>query len=708
MNVWSRFPFIRLLAPLIGGILLCYYCGNYLTIPFWILCLLAIPGVALLLLIHLGGKWVISYKARWISGLIVNGNMIIIGWALTSFTLLENRPHHFSAVQGEPIAYIGRVIEQPIARQSSVKMLLKVVETKDSTATYVTEGKLLCYIKADSSFVPPRYGDVIIFHKKPWPPEMPGNPGEFNYAAYLANQGIFHTIYLGQDDFKVLSTGKGNPLKSFALNTRTSFLNLLAENGLKGKEFSVAAALLTGYDDQLDDDQRREYAGAGVIHILCVSGLHVGVIFLLAEFAFSFMRRRKGLATFKPIMIILVIWLYALITGMAPPVLRASLMFTLIIIGKSTQHQSNTFNTLALAAFILLILDPRLLFNVGFQLSFSAVAGIVAFQPYFNKLWKPNNPIVKYMWDLITVSLAAQVFTAPLAIGYFHQFPDYFIISNLIAIPLSGIIIYTGLLMLFASFIPFIVQIVSLVLVYEVKLLNVSVSYIEHLPGAVWNNIYLPGLGVILVIICMVSLFYWIHSSRKALLYIFLTSMLILVLGGVLRSIDINRQQMIVFHKINRHPLVSFIDGKEQIVLTDSILGNDVHQASYQLDGLKVTAGLDEPTVKFISGLNTPEKYWDYTLPEFFSFYGKRVVILSGRCILPEKGDVLKADYVLLCNNIRTPIEQIAGCFPGACLIIDASNSPKTTERLAKSANDSGINLYNVRKSGALVVKLKS
>lgn len=691
-----------------GGILLCYYYSEYVAIPFWILNIMAISGVILLLFIHLGRMRKLSYRFRWINGLVVNSIMLVIGWAITSSTFLQNQPHHFSAVQSESSVYIARVIEQPITKQKSIKVLLKVNEIRDPSTSCETDGKLLCYIKRDSLFEPPQYGDVIVFHERPGLPEKPGNPGEFDYAAYLANQGIFHTVYLSHEDYKVLSTGKGNTLKSFALNTRTEFLNLLKENGLKGKELSVAAALLAGYDDLLDADQRREYSGAGVVHILSVSGLHVGVIFLLAEFVFSFLRKRRSMAVLKPILIILVIWLYALITGMAPPVLRASLMFTLIILGRAAQQQSNTFNTLALAAFILLILDPRLLFNVGFQLSFSAVVGIVAFQPSIRRLWKPINPIVKYSWDLITVSLAAQVFTAPLAVGYFHQFPDYFIISNLIAIPLSGIIIYTGLLLLFTSFIPFAGYIISLILIYQLKLLNVSVSYIEHLPGAVWDNIYLPGYGVILVIIFLVSLFYWIAYYRKALFYISLVSLLLVVFSGVIRDIEINNQHMIVFHKVNRHPVISFINGKGHTVLTDSILGSDVSNADYQLDGLKIKAGLHEPVVTCIAGLNSQEKYWDYTLPEFFNFQGKRVVILSGRCLLPDKGYSVKTDYVLLCNNIRAPIDQIALCFPGACLIVDASNSPKIVERMAKSADDSGITVYNIRKSGALVVKLNS
>lgn len=706
MNVWSRYPFVRLLIPLICGIILCYYHGGAHLLSSELLILDLVIGIGLLTVTNVYSRWLVTYRSRWIHGLVVNLTLFLVGWIITDSTFLQNQNNHFSLFQSESGIYIAHISEQPLEKQNSIKVILEIDEIRDSSATFIASGKLLCYIKKDSLAVRPQYGDIIGFYKEPIKPEPPGNPGEFDYAGYLANQGIYHIVYLNSDDYLMLSRNKGNKLKALALNIQADFIHLLSGNGLQGDELAVAAALLTGYDDLLDADQTRKYSGAGVIHIMSVSGLHVGVIFMLAEFAFSFLQRRKRLAVLKPIMTIGVIWLYALITGLAPPVLRASLMFTLIILGKATQHQSNSINTLAAAAFILLIMNPRLIFNVGFQLSFSAVAGILAFQPTLRTIWSPTNPFIKYGWDLITVSLAAQVFTAPIAVSYFHQFPDYFLISNLLAIPLSGMIIYTGLLLLFTSFIPLVGSFFTSLLSFELRLLNSSVSYIEQLPGAVWDDIYLPGYEVILVILCLVSLFYWLKSSRKFLFYISLISVFMLVALNVVRNVESNRQQMIIFHKVNYHPVISFINGREHILLTDTILSADIGKANYQLEGLKIEANLKNAEIKSLSGTKMWEDNTEYTLPEFFSFNNKRIVIVSGKCKLPDNKLNIKVDYVLLCNNVRNQPEQITTCFPDACLIVDASNSRWIIERLRKTARDFNISLYDVKKSGALVVNL--
>ncbi len=707
MNVWSRFPFVRLLIPLVCGILLCYFYGGAVLLSRKVLIVLPVIGIGFLALTNIYSRWLISYRSRWIHGLIVNLTLFLTGWAITDSTFLHNQHNHFSLFQSDSGAYIAHIIEQPLEKQNSLKIILEIDEIRDSSVTFVASGKLLCYIKKGSQTTQLNYGDVIIFNNVPVKPELPGNPGEFDYADYLANQGIYHIAYLDSNDYKVLSSDKGNLLKSLALKIRSDFIHLLSRGGLKGDELAVAAALLTGYDDLLEGDQRREYAGAGVIHILCVSGLHVGVILMLAEFAFAFLRKRRSLVALKPIMTIIVIWLYAILTGLAPPVLRASLMFTLIILGNATQHQTNSINTLAAAAFILLIMNPLLIFNVGFQLSFSAVAGILAFQPTLRALWSPTNPFVKYGWDLITVSLAAQVFTAPLAVSYFHQFPDFFLISNLLAIPLSGVIIYSGLIMLITSFIPVVGSFFSSLLSIELKVLNSSVSYIEHLPGAVWDNIYLPGYEVALVILCFVALFYWLKSSRKILFYISLICLFLLVSINVYRSIESSRQQMIVFHKVKRHPVISFISGKEDFVLTDSIIAQDISKVDYQLEGFRIKTNIKNTKVRILSGSLVSGYNSKYTFPEFYSFHGKRIVIVSGKCKLPETNRSLKADYVLLCNNIGIPLEQIVASFPDACIIADASNSVRTIECLTRTARECNIVLYDVRKSGALVVNLK-
>lgn len=704
MNVWARFPFVRLLVPFIAGILACYYSDARADISVWavIVCFIT------LVLCQFFVSQFSTYRNRWLFGFLLNASMFLGGYVITSGTFLKNQPVHFSNIEGDSLTYIAKVIEQPVDKQQSVKLLLSVIEVRNQNTSFRTSGNVICYIARDSLSAVSAYGDVLLFKKKPELNTPPGNPGEFDYSAYLAHKNIFHQVYLQKGACQIIDTGKGNFIKAFAVQSRNIFLNILKHNNISGKELSVAAALLIGYDDLLDANLRQEYSGAGVVHILSVSGLHVGVIYLLAGYAFFFLRRQKRFLYLEPFLIILVIWFYSLITGLAPPVLRASIMFTLILIGQSMQRQSNTINTLAAAAFLLLTMNPRLLFNVGFQLSFSAVAGIVFFQPSIRKLWIPKNPLARFVWDIICVSLAAQVFTAPLAVHYFHQFPNFFLFSNVVAIPLSGLLIYTGVLLFLTSFIPVVGKLVAIVLIAELKALNASVSFIESLPGAVSENIYLSELSLILLLILLVSGIYWLINNRKSLLFVSLSCLLLLVIHTVVREISINNRQMIIFYQVNKHPAFSFIDGRTQVLVSDSTVFNNVKTLSYQVDGFRVQAGLDKPVQQCLP-FNTcvPGKYnTTASFPEFYCFKGKRIAVLSGRCKLPRSKKVLKTDYVLLCNNLSVPISDLAEYFPGALMLFDASNSDRASNKMEAEADKMGLACHNIKRKGALIIKL--
>jgi competence protein ComEC len=702
MTQWSKYPFVRLSLPLIAGIVLCCTIVPVVSFPLWV------PVIAVIGLILLPVIWKVfsSYRGRWLTGIPFNAAIVLLGYSLAAATFPQNKPKHFSNLQKSPEIYIARVDGQPVEKDRSFKVVLSVNEVQGKEQTQETEGKVLCYFSKDSLHTIPEYGDVIVFGKQPVSPSSPGNPGEFNYKSYLEHNGIFHTVYLKSDEFKIVSKGEGNAVKAFAIETRNRFLILLSTSGLSSSELPVAAALLAGYDEMLDAEQRNEYSGAGVIHILCVSGLHVGVIYLLAEMIFSFLRKSKRFSFLRPVFIILIIWLYALITGLAPPVLRASLMFTLIMLGRSSQKQFNTFNTLAAAAFILLVLDPPVLFNVGFQLSFTAVLGIITFQPYLRKLWRPKNPIVVYSWDLVTASLAAQILTTPFILYYFHRFPTYFLFANIAAIPLSGIIIYTGVLLLFTSGIPVFGHLVSMALTGEIRLLNKIVAFIENLPGAVISNIHLSFFITCVLFVLIISSSLYFIKARKAYLWPVMVCILILTGAASMRQINLNNQRKIVFHKASGHPLVSFIDGRKQIILTDSTLLSDISVAAYYLDGLTVESGLEKPALHSLSLPCQPKAHYLSSLPEFYTFKGKRLVFIYGNCILPDTGSTLNADYVLLCKNPWVSLEEVTRCFPDARVIADNTSSYRKAEEWKVQADSLNIDFYDLRKEGALVVEL--
>lgn len=708
MDAWSRYPFIRLLIPLISGILICYYSNHFLNIQWWMPAI----GISLLVLRHVIPSKYNSYSNRWIFGALLNITIFLLGYFLTSTTFRENQKTHFSNIGASPDYYIGQLIDQPVNKKQTCKAVLNIIGVKHSGKLFKTNGKILAYIKKDSLSSLPVYGDNVVFYKDPIQPENPGNPYEFNYKSYLTNRQINHIVYLNTNDYRIVSSNNGNFLKSTALSIRGYFVSKLAASILKDKELSVAVALITGYNDLLDNEQRQEYAGAGVIHILCVSGLHVGIIFILAEFAFSFLRNIGKFRFMQPVFIILTIWLYALITGFAPPVLRAAMMFTLIVIGKYTHRQSTTLNSLAIAAFILLIIDPRVLFDVGFQLSFTAVLGILLFQSPISSVFIPVNPIVKYIWDIFSISLSAQVFTGPLVVYYFHQFPVYFLLSNLIAIPLSGIIIYIGILLLSTSFIPILYKLISMVMALLIKALNYSVGYIENIPGSIVDRISINEFDVILLILTILCLIYFCIYRIKTLLWVSMSCITCLSASYSFVKYERGRQQMIVFHKINKHPMISFIDGREHAILTDSLLAGNIKMADYQLMGLEQVKGLKTPAIKKLSIPTSVSQYYYKsafnikTVPEFYSFKNKRVVVISGNCLLAAKGAFLETDYVLLCNNPKITVQQVKHCFPNAMIVADNTVSKRNCDKFSKEAEKLGIHLYNIRNQGALVIDL--
>lgn len=693
MNSWARYPFIRLLIPLVIGILTCYFTNGIFQIRFsWLVVVL----FCIIVYNSSRGKFS-TYRYRGILGLMLSFLIFMLGYFLTQGTFLENQDDHFSKIHSDDIVYKAQIINQPVSKGKRIKCLLSINEVFVGTTTRGTKGLVICYVLKGSHSSNLQYGDHLIFRKTPEQFEEPGNPGEFNYKAYLSHKSIFHQVFLDSSSYKLSSQTAAHSIKGLALEARDRFLDIIKNHQVSNNEFSVAAALFTGYDEFITDDQRDQFANSGIMHILSVSGLHVGIVFMLTNYLLFFLNRKDRLQFLKPTICIAVIWFYAIITGLAPPVCRASLMFTLIILGKLTRHQSNTYNTLAIAAFFLLLANPRLLFDVGFQLSFSAVAGIIYFQPYFKDIYLPSNKLSRYTWDLLTISIAAQLATAPLTIYYFHKFPNYFLLSNLIAIPITGIIIYTGAGLLIASFIPFLSKYLVLLLNIEIKALNVSIDYINQLPGLVSDNLYLSGYSLILWMILILSTFSYVKENSRELLMTSIVACILLIGLSIYRNYEIDHQKMIVFHKSSKHPAISVVTGRRHLLLTDSIVCKNPALIKYQVDGFKLKTGLTNTSYQRVNK--------DETI-EFYNIDNKKIAIIQGHSRLPrlpEKKESVDYVYIQRCNS-RSIIEY-ARYFKGAIVLFEPYTKDQAADIEAQMI-EMGVSFHNLKKSGALLVSL--
>ncbi len=707
MKIWTRFPFVRLLLPLMAGILMYRLFPTVSGFQIWPLILGCFILIAILVIL----SELPSFRYGWLFGLMLNILLLLLGFMLSMAGNERDDRTHFSKFDADSkIIYEAWLTEPPAQKENSCKFTLQVSRVSVNGKTHPAKGKIIAYAQKDSLTSKLDYGSEILFAEIPQLVRAPANPGEFDYARYLSIKNVFHQVYLGKGNFTITGRENGNFLKGLALKARNRLLETLQLNGITGREFAVIAALLIGYDDMLDATQRQEYSGAGVVHILCVSGLHVGVIFLLADNLFFFLRKRKKTLWLRPVLIILVIWSFAMVTGLAPSVMRASLMFSLITIGKSIKRQSHTYNTLAASAFILLVINPGMLYDLGFQLSYAAVAGIVTFQPHLRQIYIPGNKILGYVWDLTCVSIAAQLATAPISIYYFHQFPSYFLIANLIAIPLAGVLIYTGVLLVFLSFVPLFGKIIAVILIAQIKFLNASVSFIEHLPGAVSSGLYLTPQATISLYALLFICFIWYLQKNKTWIYPALGIILLLAVDFSNTAISRMNNKVIIVQSINRHTAISFTDGRTQYIMADSAVVSTPALLKYSTEAFRIKSGISEIFYTDFSGLpkNKPGTAANLIINNgFFSFMGKKGVVLSPSLKLPSDEKQIKVDYVILTRNVRQKLKKLSGYFPGATFIADASNATRKITSWTEEATELGLPFYSARESGAWVMKVE-
>ncbi len=707
MQYRHLFPMVRILLPFLAGIIACTAVSATTGIPVYI-------WVGLLVL-TLVSAFIQLQNARFVQtrafGLLASLFLFVSGYNLVLLHKEILRPGHFSNISQNG-TFIATVQEPAQEKEHSFKTILRVKGIWKDSGFVTAEGRVLTYLAKDSLHKPPEEGNLIVFSGNIQPISGPQNPGAFDYRKYMATNNVYHQVYLTSRTWKVLENPNGLSLVRTAHQISDKFVSILGSNGLKGREFAVAAALIMGQSDMLDNETLQAYSGTGVMHILSVSGLHVGVIFIIISFLLGFMKKKGWQLFFKTAIILFTIWAYALLTGMSPSVMRSAVMFTFISLGNASNRYVHIINSLAVSALVLLLFDPLMINNVGFQLSYIAILGIVFINKPIADLWNPKNRITEYIWGLIAVSIAAQVATAPLAMLYFHQFPAYFIPANLVAIPLSFLAIYSGVAVLATSFIPAVSNIFGLLTNYLLFALNYSVRFIEHLPHSVMpvTSIFTKETILIYLVITFVGL--WLYYQRKS--YVFISLSLVLVLTVCFSITEINRreQQKIIFYAAGKQSALGFIHGTKQVLIADSILISDSKAMKFQIDGSRTLYGIHALSVSAIDTLagERPETFKStgplFTLGRNFIFHNKRLAIIDS---LPQvHGNVKKlvVDYLWIRGNPRLRIADLQKLYQPGLIIVDGSNSYYKAEKWMAGFKKAGLRAWNLKQSGAYVVSL--
>ncbi|MCD4735727.1 MAG: ComEC family competence protein [Bacteroidales bacterium] len=684
--------------PFLAGIIT----GLVLKVPWNVTWLLLINIILLIPLWILRKR--VSYRYRWIPGISLNITLFALGILNQNYQTPSNDFKHIVNQEMYSDRYMVRLLEDIAEKENSNKAFANVLFYKTDSCWKQAFGKVILYFEKDSFSGTLKYGDILyadIKLKKVAPPQ---NPGEFDYRRYLANRGVYVTAYVNKKNWMFTGKADKNPVYNAGYNIRKKFLGIFRENGITGEEYAVISALLLGYDNYLDPEMMKKFSGAGAMHILCISGLHVGIIYVILSTLFSFLRRKRSLVICRVILIMGFIWLYALITGLSPSVLRASTMFSFILVGNSLNRRTSIYNSLAASAFFLMLFDPYIITEVGFQLSYLAVTGIViTYRPVYRLLFV-RSIILDRIWAITVVSFSATLFTFPLSVYYFHQFPVLFLVSNLIAIPASTIIIYAGLLVLAFSSIHFMAYFFTKILIWTVKALYVSVTFIESLPFSTFSNISIGFFGLFLLLLIVFTIIPVLTDFKPGKLFLPLAlTVIFLSMVSIQKWINLSQNKLIIYSTPG-NLAVDFIHGRSSVLLADSGFLSNRKNMDYKIGGNHIRNGIKETKKVEIEWQN----YFDDFIVKKNSFIGFKILRLfildrdfpGLNVIIPE------SDLVILSGNPYLRINDLPDRLKFEKLIFAPNNSFNNITKWSNECDSLGINYHDVRKVGAFKISL--
>jgi competence protein ComEC len=575
----------------------------------------------------------------------------------------RNDPNHFV---GDSIEFYQVTIKKFSEEKANSWRTEGEVNSVLSKGTWTERvGRVLLYFNKKDFTEPFRYGDVLIIRGSPSPVQPPSNPGEFDIQRHLFFKNIYHRHNLRMDQVLRIDSGVGNAFISSAITVRL-WADRQLKTYVKGeREQATASALVLGVTDGLDEDLLNAYSSTGAMHVLAVSGLHVSIIYWIILLLGKPLEKLKSGKVILAVGSVMILWIYAFVTGWSPSVLRAVMMFTFVALSRPWRQSTNIYNTMAASAFCLLVYDPFFLMSVGFQLSYIAVFGIVFLQPHLYRLWEPKLRIWDEVWKVTSVSIAAQLATFPISLFYFHQFPNYFLLANLLVIPASFVVLVTGLAILPLSIVPVLATVAGFLLQWVIYIMNQVVIVIGSLPFALVENIYIDATQAWLLAAVTLSIVLCVILKQIHWLWI----SLVLVIGfSVIDWIHLDgivSRRHVTVYNIRGQTAIDFIHRGRLFTYGDDI-------PAFQTASNRVRLGVKDTAMP----VNSVERngclliLWNHL---------RILNIRSSSFVLPKDQEI---DLLVVSNNSVRSLPEITAQINCEKVIIDSSNSFYFAERL--------------------------
>ncbi len=693
INEFWKIPFLRLIIPFITGIVI----ASYLTLSQDLLFGLSLFFIALSFSYRPFLDHSLSYHKRWIFGSLLTISLLLSGAYLTTKSMAYDRK-----ITGSQMM-IGIINKPPKINPNSVKLELEVTEYQINTIWNKSSEKILVNLEKDSAASLLKYGDLILIKGNIKEINNAGNPSEFDYKKYLARKHIHYKSYQNSEQWVLIGKNNGNPLFAKSYTIRDSLLNIYLKVGIKGEEFGLLAALTLGSMDYLSDEIIEAYSQSGAMHVLSVSGLHVGIIFIVLNQLLFFLNKKRYLKILQAFLIISAIWFFALLTGLSPSVNRSAAMLSFVIIGKVSKKKPSTYNTVFASAFILLFIEPLTLFDVGFQLSYLAVIAIIFFQERIYLLYEAKNTLLDKIWSLTSVSIAAQLGTSILSIYYFHQFPVYALFTNLFVVPVSFVVMLLAIALLCFSFFFPLAKLIAVVLSATVTILNSSTKFVEHLPLSTIKPISLNSFESLLLHIALILILVYIVTKNKKIAMVFLAVFILAFGFRDFRFLKHRNSYDFTIFNVTKKSAFSIIRNGNLALYTDSSMYSDPKAVTYLTSSIIADRFVSSIHLNKLEKLDKKNK--NSTGKDILKYLicmdSLKVLYLSGDFSNYKSSNKLKVNYIVLSKNAPMDLEPLKNLFDFEMLIADASVPKWKQEVIKKDCQQMEIPFYNVSESGA-------
>ncbi len=701
MNHWSEYPFVRILFAYLAGILVCLF--TPIQFPAW-----TVPVLLLILFLgqfYLRKQATRTYRLAAITGLVFQMAVFAFGNIHTFHCIDKNDEHHFTHIADRAPFLVVKVTEPPLEKERSIKVVVEIIAYKTEAAVRPAFGKSILYLSKDSLAALLSYGNVLLVKNNFRQVAAPANPGQFDYKKYLWYKEVYATAYLQKDEWHLLPLQSADPLYAFTFWLRDLSVKALQTHISSPREAAVAVALVIGFKDNMSAETIQAYTAAGVVHVLAVSGLHVAILFALLHQLLFFLNRKKYGKIIQSILILLVIWLFSMVTGLSGSVVRAATMFSFITIGKNMKQPVNLFNLLACSALVILLVNPLLVMDVGLQLSYLAVLGIGTLNRYIDH-WVPReNKLVDHLWKMVAMSLAAQIATLPLTTYYFHQFPSYFLLANIAVIPAAGLLLHLGILLIAIQFIEPLAVVTGTLIRWMTYLMNEFIANIQQLPGSV---IQLPAMNLVQFLLLGILIITVIRYFITRRIHWLFTTLACLTGLPAIHAIDTClrfHENTITLYSFKGASALEFRSGNSLPLFKKhgSISGMD---SIYLQQRWRLTHIRNFQSTEQHIDPNYRQKKDTQALNTIYQFCNYRLALIQRPVASCSDAVKIKVDALVITGNPSLCLENLLNRFTVNTIIFDSTNSRYRIKKWEEEANNFGVMTYDVKEDGAFVVRL--